>query len=406
MANKQKYQSYEIGDIVKLDDYDMEIIDMKKERTKKSGQLKSYCRYKCHRCGFDCGEHYCKEELKKEYWVEKHTFNKNPHCICCDSWNSMVVVPHINSIVVTDKWMIPFFQGGYDEAKKYRRTFTKKINPVCPHCGTVSNTKTPIYNIYQHKKMSCKYCGDGIPYPERFLHSLLFVLNIEYISQFSKVNVEWCKDYRYDFYFEQEDVKYIIEVHGEQHYNKSKGNWKDLESIQTNDDNKRILAIKNDIKDENYIVIDCRKSDFNYIKTNILKSNLSKIFDLENIDWLKVEEMTLKNIVKVVCNLYNEGLTNLEITKKTGLCDVSVRNYLKKGNMIGWCDYDSKEYHKSISKPIAIYKDGVLLNTYSSIAKLCKTSEQTYGIKLHATYIKKCIDGEMNNYKGFSFQLT
>lgn len=406
MANKQKYQSYEIGDIVKLDDYDMEIIDMKKERIKTSGELKSYYRYKCHRCGFDCGEHYCKEELKKEYWVEKHTFNKNPHCICCDSHISTIVVPNINSIVVTDKWMIPFFQGGYDEAKKYRRTFTKKINPVCPYCGIVSNTKTAIYNIYKHKKMSCKHCGDGISYPERFLHSLLFVLNIEYISQFSKVNVEWCKDYRYDFYFEYKNIKYIIEVHGEQHYSDTKGNWDDLESVQTNDKNKYALAIKNDIKDENYIIIDCRKSDFNYIKTNILKSNLSKIFDLENIDWLKVEEMTLKNIVKLVCNLYNEGLTNLEITKKTGLCDVSVRNYLKKGNVIGWCDYDSKEYHKSISKSIAIYKDGVLLNTYSSIAKLCKTSEQTYGIKLHYVYIKKCIDGEMNNYKGFSFQLT
>ena len=404
MANKQKYQSYEIGDIVKLDDYDMEIIDMKKERTKKSEQLKSYYRYKCHRCGFDCGEHYYKEELKKEYWVEKSTFNKKPHCICCSSCNSMVVVPDINSIVATEPWMIPFFQGGYDEAKKYRRTFTKKINPVCPDCGIVSNTKTAIYNIYKHKKMSCKHCGDGISYPERFLHSLLFVLNIEYISQFSKVNVEWCENYRYDFYFEYKNIKYIIEVHGEQHYSDAKGNWDNVERIQINDKNKYVLAIKNDIKDENYIVIDCRKSDFNYIKTNILKSNLSKIFDLENIDWLKVEEMTLKNMVKLVCNLYNEGLTNIEITKKTGLCDVSVRNYLKKGNIIGWCSYDSREYHKSISKPISVYKDGVLLNTYSSIAKLCKTSEQTYGIKLHPNYIKKCINREIDTYKGFTFK--
>ena len=404
MANKIKYPSYKIGDVIKTNNTDLEIIDIKKERNVKNGELNSYYKYKCNKCGFDCGEHYYKEELRQEYWVEKRSFNKNPRCICCSSWSSMVVVPDINSIVATDAWMIPFFQGGYDEAKKYRRTFTKKINPVCPDCGIVSNTKTAIYNIYEHKKMSCKHCGDGISYPERFLHSLLFVLNIEYISQFSKVNVEWCENYRYDFYFEYKNIKYIIEVHGEQHYSDAKGNWDNVERIQINDKNKYVLAIENDIKDENYIVIDCSKSEFNYIKANILKSKLSKIFDLENIDWLKVEEMSLKNIVKLVCNLYNEGLTNIEITNRTGLCDVSVRNYLKKGNIIGWCSYDSREYHKSISKPISIYKDGVLLNTYSSIAKLCKTSEQTYGIKLHYVYIKKCINGEIDTYKGFTFK--
>ena len=116
MANNIKYPAYEIGDVIKTNNTDLEITDIKKERNVKNGELYSYYKYKCNKCGFDCGGHYYKEEFRQEYWVEKHTFNKNPHCICCSSCNSMVVVPHINSIVATDTWMIPFFQGGYDEA--------------------------------------------------------------------------------------------------------------------------------------------------------------------------------------------------------------------------------------------------------------------------------------------------
>lgn len=404
MANNIKYPAYEIGITIKTKDVDLKIIDIKKERNVKNGKLNSYYRYKCNKCGFDCGEHYYKEELRQEYWVEKRTFNKNPHCICCGSKQSRIVVPNINSIVATDAWMIPFFQGGYDEAKKYRRTFTKKINPVCPHCGMVSNTKTPIYDIYQHKKMSCKYCGDGIPYPERFTHSLLSILGVEYISQFSKVNVEWCKDYRYDFYFEYKNIKYIIEVHGDQHYTKAKGCWGELEDIQQNDNKKHVLAIKNGIDLNNYIIIDCRKSDFNYIKQNVLTSKLAEIFDLKNIDWCKVEEMSLKNIIKHICDLYNKGYTNSKIIKETGLSDSTIRRYLKKGSKIGLCDYDSSQYHKKLSKSIAIYKNNILLDTYPSIAKLCKMSSQKYGVRIDSSYVRKCIKGEISDYKGFTFK--
>ena len=47
----------------------------------------------------------------------------------------------------------------------------------------------------------------------------------------------------------------------------------------------------NDIKEFGIgIVIDCKYSELNYIKRNILDSRLNEIFDLSIIDWLKCEE--------------------------------------------------------------------------------------------------------------------
>ena len=45
---------------------------------------------------------------------------------------------------------------------------------------------------------------------------------------------------------------------------------------------KQNLALINGI--ENYIIIDCSKSDLDYIKPNILKSKLNEMFDLNNIN--------------------------------------------------------------------------------------------------------------------------
>ena len=47
-----------------------------------------------------------------------------------------------------------------------------------------------------------------------------------------------------------------------------------LEEEQENDELKKSLAIKNGIKD--YLVIDCRESEMEFIKSNILKSQLNQ----------------------------------------------------------------------------------------------------------------------------------
>ena len=62
--------------------------------------------------------------------------SSNQGCACC---HSLVVVPGINDIPTTDPWMISYFQGGYDEAKRYTHGSEQKIHPVCPECGRIKD---------------------------------------------------------------------------------------------------------------------------------------------------------------------------------------------------------------------------------------------------------------------------
>ena len=57
-------------------------------------------------------------------------------------------------------------------------------------------------------------------------------------------------------------------------------------------------------KEHNIIVIriDCKKSEKDYIKNNIIDSCLNDLFDLSNIDWDLCNKMGHKNLIKEVNN--------------------------------------------------------------------------------------------------------
>lgn len=143
---------------------------------------------------------------------------------------------------------------------------------------------------------------------------------------------------RYDFWVEN---KYIIECHGIQHYKQKFKNtlMKEIE----NDNLKYKLAIDNGILFENYIVIDCRESNFDYLKTQFIKS-LSNFFNLDNIIWEKVNEFCLTSIAIQTIELWNNGLkSTTKIVKELKISESAVRTYLKKGVESGLCDYYPKQ---------------------------------------------------------------
>lgn len=79
----------------------------------------------------------------------------------------------------------------------------------------------------------------------------------------------------------------VIEAQGSQHYKNSQ--WSSLEYQQQNDKIKKDLAISNGIK--NYIQLDCKNSDFKYMKQSILNNDeINKIFNLSEIDWNTIEK--------------------------------------------------------------------------------------------------------------------
>ena len=193
----------------------------------------------------------------------------------------------INTIWDTDRWMCDLGVSEKD-AKKYSRCSSKKITVICPNCGREKEI-TP-NKIYTRKSIEC-ICKSNISYPEKFMIELLEQLNINYVKEYSP---KWSNNKRYDFYLK--DYNYIIETHGKQHYTqygfKSLGG-KTLEEEQENDEYKKQLALKNNI--DNYIILDCRKSELKWIKNSILNSDLNNIFNLNEVDWLKCEQNALGN---------------------------------------------------------------------------------------------------------------
>jgi hypothetical protein len=187
----------------------------------------------------------------------------------------------------------------------YRFTYgsAKKANFKCSECGYIDKNKR--ITTVVRKGFNCPRCSDGISYPEKFMHNMLQQLEIEYDIQ--KV-FNWSHNKRYDFYIPL--LNCIIETHGEQHY---RGGYefiggKNLKEEQENDKLKEQLA--RDYGIENYIIIDCRKSELNFLKNSILNSKLNNIFNLSNIDWGKCHEYSCSSIVKQACGLWNDGIRN------------------------------------------------------------------------------------------------
>jgi len=224
---------------------------------------------------------------------------------------------------------------------------------------------------------------DGISYPEKFMSSVLEQLNIIFKAQLSKTTLIWCNGYRYDFYLN--DLNCVIETHGMQHYRDTSGYWNmSLKETQQNDKNKEQLAKSNSI--DNYITVDCRKSEIDWIKNNIMKSKLPKLlgFKESNIDWLKCHEYALSSLVKKTCELWSEGINDtLKIANILMVNRATISRYLSQGSEIGWCTYDSNE---EINKYFKEKK--VICLTTEEIFDSISSASRKYGILVSA--ISKC----------------
>lgn len=258
---------------------------------------------------------------------ESH-LKKNSGCPVCDNKK---IVKGINDIATTHPEYVKYF-ANIEDTYKYSHGSNKKVLMKCPDCGYEKNM---IISNLRKKGFGCHKCSDGKSYPEKFVFGLLEQINVEFETE--KV-FDWVKDKRYDFYIPELDC--IIEVHGEQHYKDC--NWGSFENTNKNDNLKQQLAINNNIK--KYITIDCRESNLEWIRDNILNSELANMFDLSKVNWLKCHEFACGNRVKEACDLWNSGAgSTKEISEIMKLEKPTIIKYLKQGTELGWCDYDPKE---------------------------------------------------------------
>jgi len=297
---------------------------------------------------------------------------------------------------------------------KYTQHSNKKVDWKCPNCKEIIKNKS--INDVSRRGLSCSKCGDGVSYPEKFIFNILEQLNINFQTQLSKTTFKWCDKYKYDFYVPY--LNCIIETHGMQHYENISGNWNlSLQKIQDIDKRKEILAINNEIN--HYIILDCRKSELGWIKNSILNSKLNDIFDLSIIDWNNCHKFACSNLIKTVCNYWNNGINNIrEIADITNMCSSTIRKYLKQGAILKWCNYNAKEEiirnniiskqrigeKNVVSKKVICLETGIIFESISKAAKnvingsishiasCCKGKRKTCGkledgTKLHWAFI-------------------
>lgn len=382
----------EIGTNFKDSKRDLVITD-KEYRPNKKGKNYKYYKYTCNKCGWTEG------------WIQESNLIKGTGCLCC---TNQVAVLGINTIYDTDPWMMKWISE--KDAKTHTYGSNQKITVKCPDCG--KEYKKKVNKVYLYKSIGC-LCGDGFSYPEKFMNNVLMQLNLDFQTQYSP---EYLKRKRSDFYIPS--LNLVIETDGGLNH---KGGIVHSKSNKTIEEYIEI----DKWKDEQHLLygietirINCFESDMEYIKENILNSKLNELFDLSNIDWLKCEEFALKNIVKEVCDYWNnkedwETVGTILCNNIFGVTDrQTIIDYLKKGTKLGWCEYDPKKEKskssskncKSFGKPIEAFKDNVSLGVFESASELSRQSKERLGVYISGSSIGNVCHERTSSCKGFVFK--
>ena len=250
----------------------------------------------------------------------------------------------------TDLWTtrpdVAMMLNDKDEGYKYTSGSGKKEDWICPSCKKILKD-IPIQSVCR-RGLCCHYCSDGVSFPEKFVANMLSQLNCDFAHN---KTIDWSENKQYDFYIES--MSLIIETHGMQHYENgflhihSDRRARSVEEEKANDEYKRNIAKSNGIK--YYVELDCRYSDFEYVKKSILDSYLNDLFDLSLIDWNECNKATTISNIVVCSDLWNSGMKNTsDIADYTGLNICTVISYLKKAKETGLCDY--VKYNRKINK--------------------------------------------------------
>lgn len=218
----------------------------------------------------------------------------------------------------------------------------KKIWIKCPYCGYRDYLTA---RAFCKRVNPCKICGDGVSYPEKFISSMLKQLNIKYKKD---IAFEWSDDRKYDFYFEFNNKKIIIEANGSQHYKvefeRIGEKARTLEKEKENDIYKEKIAKK---YVDYYIKLECLESNKTYIVNSIYNSDLYVIFKevFDKINFDECDYFAINNsIFRDVCNLWNSNntITTTDISNELNLDICTVIKYLKRGNEHGICNYSNE----------------------------------------------------------------
>lgn len=366
MEKKQTEYKYKIGEEVHIGNFHAIIIGHGRD---KRGRM-TY-KYKCLKCGYDEGEKVVAN------------IDMGYGCPCC---TNRVVVRGINDITTTDPWMIPYFQGGEDEASLYTKSCNKKIIPKCPDCGRIKEKQVSINTIYTMHGIGCA-CKDGVSFANKFIFALMEQLFEQgQITYFKREFTLQRKLYDMFFIVNNKD-KYLVEMDGgfnhgnviAKHPHKGRvGRFVPVKHF-LNDDIKDKIAKEAGIP---LIRVDCYETKFKYIKNNVINSDLSKIVNLEKINWDLVQEFCATNLVKKICDYKKEHpeIFSTECAKIFQVSDTTVVSYWEYGNELGWCSYNPKGETKRKMNAMTSYYNAnpIIVENLTTGEKLRFKSESNF----------------------------
>lgn len=310
--------------------------------------------------------HKCKECNNIWYDTPDNVLHKKNCCPVC-SGKKIGPPPIYKNSIWDSEYKEYFSQYLTEEQMKNNSHGSKrKIDIVCPNCHNVKQI-TPLNLLYQG--IDC-ICSDGQSYPNKFVFSLISQCGIQSKLEYSP---KWANKKRYDIFIPS--LNCIIENQGKQHYEEgfSSCGGKTLKEEESNDFEKKELALKNGIK--YYIQLDCRESNKTWIKNAIINSQLLRILNIDEakIDWNKCDEYATTSLVKEVCRSYNENPVSISVlAKKFNIGISTISRYLKKGDVLGLCDYNPKS--NPTPRPVSKFnKDGTWIEDFSSITEAKKT---------------------------------
>lgn len=319
--------------------------------------------------------------IKERYYLkDKHEKRYQIECVKCHNISDKVekqiikrgcsycnghrLIKGYNDVATVRPDLIPYFYNPV-EAHNVSLGTTKKIKLKCPCCGYIFYCDR--LRVIANKLWNCPQCGNRGSFNERCLKSILSYYNIDFVPE--KV-FTWATQYRYDFYIPNYNC--IVELHGLQHYQEISNQYFgiSIREQQIIDNNKQQLAIEHNY---NYIIIDCKKSTYNYFLTSLKNSNLCKLCNLD------YEDVVLHfNDILYHCNsididncasLYQQGYSAKQIVTMLHISLPIVSKYLKIAHILGDVQYDktSIEYKRKTQASKAIHqihtKDIICLET-------------------------------------------
>ncbi len=257
----------------------------------------------------------------------------------CPICKNKQVVKGVNDLNTTAPHIIKYLKNKED-GYLYTKSASKYVIFKCPDCGFEKRLK--INTVYSFG-FSCPICGDGISAPNKFARALFLQLkNIKNLK--FEYESPWTKHKRYDAYFEYKNKKYVVEIDGDQHFTKSE--WGSHEKQIKNDKFKDDLAKENEV---NIIRIPFLYKDDISKKIECFENNniINELINNSTVNWDKCISSMGNNIIKEVCEYYsNHKCTPADIGEIFKLSKTSIRNYLKFGNKLNWCNYDKNETYK------------------------------------------------------------